>query len=651
MLSKAALEVVLFDKANDDDSEVAQQLELLSEFYGIHSTVLSSDKNTTQAFSLHLQNSQNTLVAVIINAEVLENLNSQTLKALFIEKASHVPILIVGVRSTTSLSHLQDWSGNALSAVQDIQDFSGHYYFHQHPITKQLGQQTAPWQHPVVSYLQLTENHQADIIIEIEKQQDGRQVSFIKTEQQGLSVFIAAYVQATPLRGGELIWRFKPRRFMQIAALMLVIQDACGEYAWHMPKRFANFTIDDPWLTEPYGQLNYQAFLKEMQKAKFHTTIAFIPWNYDRSEPEAIDIFKTNPEYYSLCVHGNNHDHREFYKYQTEQDDPWPAKPLQVHDFNLQQGLARLEKFRDMTGLDYDRVMVFPHNIAPEETLKLMKKYNFLATSNGGNVPLDSNDPEDPLFYFRTVSTHFANFPSLDRLEPFEYFPMKIALNLYLGNPVLFFEHMLYFADGVEVFNETAKCVNQIQPDIQWASLGEIARHLYEQRKVAEHQYEVKAFSRQFKLYNPHTNPAQFTVFKALQEDEEIAAIAYDGITQQFTYSKAEPYLKLSLTIPPKQNTLIDIQYANELDLSQIDLGKEDKKINRLRWFSDFRDITFSGSWLGGLLTKWYYNSGNYQGGIKRMLLLAGFGIIGLALVVGSFFRFKSSAKTQPKQL
>jgi len=637
MLKKATIEVVLFDTAHSSDSDLAGQIKLLGEFYGIHHVILSATQDAAQQLHLHLKKTKNKIITVIINAEGLVDLEVQNLQSLLLEQLSDIPVLITGVHSSTSIKNLQAWVGDVIHGVHDIQDFSGHYFFHAHPITKQLGNQSAPWKHPAVSYLQLNTSNNADIIIELE--QNERHVSFIRTEHQGLSVFVSSYVQPTPLYGGELIWRFKPRRFMQMAALMLVIQDACGEYCWHMPKRFANFTIDDPWLTEPYGQLNFQGLLDAMKQAKFHTTIAFIPWNYDRSESEAVEIFKNNPEYYSLCVHGNNHDHREFYKYSTNEDDPWPAKPLEVHDFNLQQGLARLDKLQEMTGLDYDRVMVFPHNIAPEATLQLMKKYNFLATSNGGNVPLDSDDPENPLFYFRTVSTHFANFPSFDRVEPEDYLSMKIALHLYLGNPMLFFEHILYFADGVNVFNETAERVNRIQPDIQWASLGEIARHMYEQRKVSDNEYEVKAFSRQFKLYNPSSNVVHFTVFKAMAEDEEIASISYNGKVQNFDYKQDGGYLELSLAVSPRETQLIDIQYANELDLNALDVSKNNSRVNRLRWFSDFRDITFSGSKLGGLFTKWYYNSGHYQGGIKRILLLAGFGIIGFGLVFWLFIR------------
>ena len=57
-----------------------------------------------------------------------------------------------------------------------------------------------------------------------------------------------------------------------------------------------------------------------MQEHRFHTTIAFVPWNYDRSSPEVVSLFLENPEHFSIAIHGNNHDHEEFA----------PSRPLQT---------------------------------------------------------------------------------------------------------------------------------------------------------------------------------------------------------------------------------------------------------------------------------------------------------------------------------
>ena len=103
---------------------------------------------------------------------------------------------------------------------------------------------------------------------------------------------------------------------------------------------------------KPYGHLIYEDLLKEMERHDFHTTIAFIPWNYDRSEAETVALFRSHPERFSICVHGDNHDHKEF--------DDFESKPLSLQITAIKQSLARMEKFQSLTGIPYDNVFVFP---------------------------------------------------------------------------------------------------------------------------------------------------------------------------------------------------------------------------------------------------------------------------------------------------
>ena len=43
----------------------------------------------------------------------------------------------------------------------------------------------------------------------------------------------------------------------------------------------------------------------------------------------------------------------------------------------------------------------------------------------------------------------------------------------------------------IGAFNEVAHMVNEIEPDIQWRSLGDIARHLYLTRLREDGNYDV----------------------------------------------------------------------------------------------------------------------------------------------------------------
>ncbi len=120
-----------------------------------------------------------------------------------------------------------------------------------------------------------------------------------------------------------------------------------------------------------------------MEKHNFHTTIAFIPWNYDRSEARVVKLFRNHPDRFSISIHGDNHDHGEFENPKSEGH----------HAAALKQALARMEQFQRLTKIPYDPVFVFPHVIGPEEVLEKLKTYNYLATVNSTNVPADRPIP------------------------------------------------------------------------------------------------------------------------------------------------------------------------------------------------------------------------------------------------------------------
>jgi hypothetical protein len=378
-----------------------------------------------------------------------------------------------------------------------------------------------------------------------------------------------------------------------------------------------------------------------MENHNFHTTIAFIPWNYDRSEPDVVSLFRDNPDRFAICIHGNNHDHQEFYKYETKRGDPWPTKPLDVQEANIKQALRRMAKFRSMTRLSYDKVMVFPHGIAPARTLGLLKKYNFMATVNKGNVPLGSHEPSDALFRLRPVTMKFENFPCINRYTPSRT-KSDIAIDLFLDNSLLFCAHHDFFEDGIDAFNETADLINEIEPDVVWQSLGHICQHLYLEKLRDDGNYDVLAFSSNFILINTHHHDVTYFVQKEESFSFPIRQVTVDD--QQYSYKKSEKDLMLEVCLPAGESRHIVVEYENSLDLASIDISKSDARVNRLRRLSDYRDMTLSKNVAGRFLTHFYYDTGLYRLGLKRLTILIL--VLSILITFGAWY-FKRRKKRQ----
>jgi peptidoglycan/xylan/chitin deacetylase (PgdA/CDA1 family) len=386
--------------------------------------------------------------------------------------------------------------------------------------------------------------------------------------------------------------------FSSSAPLHIFLTYAAGERAWHTNGHYANLTIDDPLLNEPYGHLQYSLLLREMQEHRFHTTIAYIPWNFDRTEAEVVALFRDHPKLFSIAIHGNNHDHREF--------PSLKKRPLEIQAANVKQALARMERFQKATALCYDRVMVFPHYIAPEATLHALKRYNYWATANSSNIPADSAEPEDPQFPLRPATLDFANFPAIRRYSAeVPISQAEIAINAFLGGPALFYIHHEYFVEGIGRFNSIAAMVNRLEPSTVWCGLGEISRHLYIERLRQDGNYDIRAFGSNLQLTNVHAKDVIFFVEKT----EDFAyplELFVDGVKKR--YSRDGNTIRFAVPIRAGEARRVEIRYHDELDWNAVPISRHSLHVAALRFVSEFRDKVLSRNALGRRLIRSHYS-------------------------------------------
>ncbi|MHA1341267.1 MAG: hypothetical protein ACTSO2_14940, partial [Promethearchaeota archaeon] len=603
---------ILFINNPSKQSISLKQLEIVSYFYGLDVEMIPTEFiKSPLNFSEFLDGK--CVQAIVISAESLQNIDREVFLAA-IEKRNNVylPILIMDVTPDTKISVLKSWSERTVRNCIGSGAISSQRFYkvtNLKKIAHQLASQEIGLTNKGnVYYFRLSKDQRLESILEVaSKDKKNLFPVFVKFAiNKGRETFFLTRMQLSNSRENE-VHQYNNKRFIELMPLFMFLKYSFGEYCWHSSMHYANLIIDDPWLIEPYGFLSYKGLLKEMKNYNFHTSIALIPWNYDRSKKNTITLFKNNPdrfsicihgnnhdhyEYrFSICIHGNNHDHYEFYKYKTKPKDPWSAKPLNVQEANIKQALARMEKFRNLTGLSYDKVMVFPHGIAPAKTLGLLKKYNFLVTVNANNVPLGSSKPSDILFPLRNVTLRYENFPSLRRY-PINRSMSDIAIDLFLDNPLIFWTHHDFFQKGIDAFDKTARMVNEIEPDIIWQGLGYIAQRLYLEKLRDDGNYDLLAFSSNFIIKNTHQHDLTYFVRKEEDFSIPIKKVTVDG--QLYSYKKSGNNILLKVFIPSEESRHIVIEYENDLDISAIDISKNDPRINRLRKLSDFRDMTLS---------------------------------------------------------
>jgi hypothetical protein len=617
----SAYDIVFFD-ISDNKSSKKRQVEIAGQFYGIDIKKIMIDKGLSK-INVKGMLKKETPQAYIFTGEALIRKDAIDLLSYIHESSNKsIPFLFMGLTSMADSSFLKEWSGGEVLECSKFISNQSPIFFKvsdSKGITRELAGQTLPLNQNNGYYFVLKPGSSLSPIVEIAGGEEKPLPLFVKTINEGRKIFFQSEIEPSNPQN-QPIWHYESKNFSDIAALMMFLRYSCGDKCWHSINDFANLTIDDPWLTEPYGHLSYKGLLSEMEKYNYHTTIAFVAWNFDRSSSEVVSIFQDHPNRFSVCIHGNNHDHYEFYKYNSNMNDPRAGKTHKEQEENIKQAVARMEIFKESTGIPYDRVMVFPQGIAPSKTLGLLKKYNFHATVNSVHIPLGSEKPLDPLFQFRPVTLHFSNFPSFTRYSPLKRRESEIAIDLFLDNPVLLMEHQNYFENGINRFNRIAEMINRIQPEVRWQSLGSIIQNYYLIKLRDDGNYDTLIFSNNVRLRNERNRDTIFFVTKEESNEVPIRRLRVDGA--DFFYEKENSSITLEIPITAGAVRHLVIEYENDLDFSSIDVSKSNFGVHILRRLSDFRDITLSKSGWGRALTNFYYGTNIYKLGLIRLCLI-----------------------------
>jgi hypothetical protein len=584
---------VVFIRSPAGSPREQEQLQVAADFYGLDLKVIPS--NDDAELSRAVEQEDTVGVAFAANALTAVDRNA-VLRAVNHRRGRSVPVLILGVAAETDPMLLRTWSGGTVSGCKSLRN-SVHSRYDFGSVGEMSGQLAnieveVPFNNSF--YLVPGDNPAAQSIMSL-RHDHGLSPVFVEAGVGEQRIFVSCRLSPDD---GLTVADDAANAFLRVAPGMMFVKYCAGARGWHAIHHYANLTIDDPWLRKTYGYVDYEGLLEEMEKHGFHTTIAFIPWNYDRSESGTVSLFRNHPDRFSIAVHGDNHDHKEFTDYRS--------KPLNVQIADMKQSLARMEQFRALTGIPYDRVMVFPHSIAPGQTLQALKSYNYLATVNSTNVPQDAVTPSALSFFLRPVTLSFGGFPSVIRYSVEATIPDGfLAINEFLDNPLLFYGHSEFFAKGIGAFDQLADEVNKLDPQTQWRSLGDIARHLYLVKRREDSNFDVLAFSSNICVDNTSREDSSFYVRKQEIGPQTIDAVRVDGQSRE--YQIQDGYVSFSMLVPANSIRCSDIQYKNDLDLASTSPSKDSFVVYVLRMASDFRDIYLS-KLAGGLAIIRFYN-------------------------------------------
>lgn len=357
--------------------------------------------------------------------------------------------------------------------------------------------------------------------------------AYVRVNRAGATVFLAACAEVLdldePVPPGvqpiDLAFRLFP--------FLAYLRQTFGARCWTNEAPAACLIIDDPLLRERYGFLDFRQLESRLAASPFSLNIAFIPWNYRRTDRRAAERFKRRDHRFSVSIHGCDHTRAEF----SSADEAWLRR-------QARRALSRMETHQQLTGIQHNRVMVFPQGVFSKASLRALAAEGYVAAVNSTLYPVDAV-PGDVTFgdFLSPAVMRSGGVPLFMRHYPER--PEKIALDLFLGRPALIVEHHGFFRNGYE---EVARCVdfvNRIAPRVRWTDLEDLCESTHLVRDAGDAQH-VRVFSSSARLGSRHGERRDLRVERQCGA-EPVDAVTWNGRAVHFDITDSVASCELAL--------------------------------------------------------------------------------------------------------
>jgi hypothetical protein len=340
--------------------------------------------------------------------------------------------------------------------------------------------------------------------------------------------------------------------FTQLVPALWFLRHVFGARCWQGMRKQACFIVDDPLLRKRHGFLQYKALLEAMKTSDFAMSVAFIPWNCDRSERQTVELFRHNPSRLSLSIHGCDHTKDEF----GGMDENVLVTKAAVAQ-------NRMARHQQLTGLACDNVMIFPQGNFSSQGMAALKRSGYLAAVNSSPWSVDRPPKELRLRdVLAPAVLSYSGFPLFVRHYP--VCPADFALDLFLGKPALIVQHHDYFKNGYKELKDFVAQINQLSPGIEWRGLAALLRHTGLWQKRGDGTVWVRFCTDETVVQNDADISRVFHLFREWPEGAPLPSVTLNN--KEATAQRAEGGFCLVADLPPGE--ILEVRVATPARLA-----------------------------------------------------------------------------------
>ena len=336
--------------------------------------------------------------------------------------------------------------------------------------------------------------------------------------------------------------------------------------------------VDDPPLKPRYGFLKYRDIVRLMDEHNFATTIAFIPWNWHRTDARTVKLFRERPDKLSLCVHGCDHTGGEF-----------AERSAAVLNKRVAIAIHRMQLLRQKTRLHHSDVMVFPQGAFSAGAARALKLNGFIAAANTEVVPVHADENKTAVADLLSLAIkRYGSFPIFTR-RYLSHGVENFAFDGLLGKPCLIAAHHDDFAGDARILLQVIAKLNSLNWNLRWRSLGDAITGSFNLRKLNGAEPCVEMYGTNLIYTNSRASSTGMTFIKEEGDFDCVQAVTVNGSPTDYVYQGG--YLLFKVSVPPQESAELRIVYSGGQNVSAVQDGvKYRAKALLRRYLSEFRD-------------------------------------------------------------
>jgi hypothetical protein len=375
---------------------------------------------------------------------------------------------------------------------------------------------------------------------------------FVKIMFQGVPFFLSASRRIIQLHS---IAResFDVKKFFGSAVpIVMYLRSAFAAVCWRTPETSACLIIDDPLMRPRHGFLDFRRALELMDRHDFTMSVAFIPWNWRRTHPDAVKLFQQRPDRFSVSVHGCDHMTSEF-----------ATRSLPELNARTKIAKQRMEALDKRTSLRHERIMIFPQGAFSPEAGRVLKLNGFVAAVNTEVVPsLDSANQTEIADLWDVAITKYGTLALFTR-RYLTHGIENFAFDVLLGKPCLIVAHHQEFKTNGDFLMVAVDRLNSLRCKLVWRSLGEVVSHSFRMRTDRDGTAILQMYGNHLHVENSSDQPYNVAFLKEESDPDSLRAILLNERQLEWTFQGK--FVQFRATIAAKESMHLRTVYSDTL--------------------------------------------------------------------------------------